>query len=55
MARLDDGSFLSKIGKLTVRVIEANVTVTCADGTRYTGRYRLACTLADHRATPPRR
>jgi len=52
MARLDDGSFLSKIGKLTVRVIEANVTVTCADGTRYTGRYRLACTLADHRRYP---
>ena len=33
MARLDDGSFLSRIGELTVRIIEAHVTVTCADGT----------------------
>ena len=52
MARLDDGSFLSRIGDLTVRIIEANVTVTCADGTRYAGRYRLASTLADHRRYP---
>jgi hypothetical protein len=52
MARLDDGSFLSKIGELPVRVIEADVTVTCADGTRYTGRYRLGTTLLDHRRYP---
>jgi len=52
LARLDDGSFRSKTGELTVRVIEANVTVTCADGTRYTGRYRLATTLLDHRRYP---
>jgi hypothetical protein len=52
LARLDDGTFLSKIGALTVRVIEAEVTVTCADGTRYGGRYRLATTLADHRRYP---
>jgi hypothetical protein len=51
-ARLDDGTFLSKIGALTVRVIEAEVTVTCADGTRYAGRYRLATTLLDHRRYP---
>jgi Insertion element 4 transposase N-terminal/Transposase DDE domain len=49
LARLDDGTFLSRIGALTVRVIEAEVTVTCADGTRYGGRYRLATTLCDHR------
>jgi hypothetical protein len=49
LARLDDGTFLSRIGALTVRVIEAEVTVTCADGTRYGGRYRLATTLLDHR------
>jgi hypothetical protein len=42
LARLDDGTFLSRIGALTVRVIEAEVSVTCADGTRYGGRYRLA-------------
>ena len=54
MARLDDGSFLSQIGELTIRVIEANVTVTCADGTRYAASYRLATTLLDHRAYPAR-
>ena len=52
MARLDDGSFLSRIGELTVRIIAADVTVTCADGTSYTGRYRLATTLLDHRRYP---
>ena len=49
LARLDDGTFLSRIGALTVRVIEADAAVTCADGTRYGGRYRLATTLLDHR------
>ena len=49
MARLDDGTFLSRIGELTVRVIEAEVIVTLADGTRYCGRCRLATTLPDHR------
>ncbi len=48
-ARLEDGTFLSRIGALTVRIIEAEVLVTCADGTRYCGRYRLATTLLDHR------
>jgi hypothetical protein len=52
LALLDDGSFLSKIGELPVRVICAQVTVTCADGTRYTGCYRLATTLRDHRRYP---
>jgi Transposase DDE domain len=52
LARLDDGSFLSRIGGLAVRIIEAHVTVTCADGTRYTGSYRLATTVADHRRYP---
>jgi hypothetical protein len=52
MARLDDGSFLSRIGELTVRVIEAHVTVTCADGTTWAGSYRLATTLLEHRRYP---
>jgi len=52
MARLDDGSYLSRIGDLPVRVICAQVTVICADGTSYTGCYRLATTLRDHRAYP---
>jgi len=49
VARLDDGSVLARIGALTVRIITANVTVTCADGTTWTAVYRLATTLTDHR------
>ncbi len=52
LTRLDDGSFVSRIGELTVRIIEAQVSVRCADGTTYTGRYRLATTLTDHRRYP---
>jgi hypothetical protein len=52
MARLDDGSFLSRTGDLPVRVICAQVTVTCASGTTCTGLYRLATTLRDHRRYP---
>jgi Insertion element 4 transposase N-terminal/Transposase DDE domain len=51
-ARLEDGTFLSRIGALTVRIIDAEVLVTCADGTRYCGRYRLATTLPGHRRYP---
>ncbi len=52
LARLPDGSFTSLIGGVKVRVIAASVTVTCHDGTRYGGEYRLATTLLDHRAFP---
>ena len=52
LARLADGTFLSRIGALTARVIEAEVIVTCADGTRYCGRYRLATTLLNPRRYP---
>jgi hypothetical protein len=51
-ARLDDGSLLARIGSLTVRIITANVTVTCADGTTWTAAYRLATTLTDPRLHP---
>ena len=51
-ARFDDGTFVSRIGALTVRIIEAEVIVTLADGTRYCGRYRLATTLLDQRRYP---
>jgi len=50
--RLPDGTYLAVIGGVTVRIITARVTVTCADGTSYEGRYRLATTLLDHRAYP---
>ena len=52
LGRLPDGSVLSVIGGVKVRIIEASVTVTCHDGTRYGGSYRLATTLLDHRAYP---
>jgi transposase IS4-like protein/DDE family transposase len=49
---LPDGSFTSLIGGVKVRIIAASVTVTCHDGTSYSGTYRFATTLLDHRAHP---
>jgi hypothetical protein len=48
-AHLCDGSFLSRIGEVVVRIIDADITVICADGTKIAGRYRLATTLLDSR------
>jgi len=47
---LPDGSYLTVISGVKVRVITARVTVTCHDGTSYGDAYRLATTLLDHRA-----
>jgi hypothetical protein len=52
LRHLPDGSVLSLIGGVEVRIIAASVTVTCHDGTRYGSTYRLATTLTDHRAYP---
>jgi hypothetical protein len=52
LGRLPDGSVLSLIGGVKVRIIAASVTVSCHDGTTYSGTYRLATTLLDHRAYP---
>lgn len=52
LRRLPDGSFTSLIGRVKVRIAAASVTVTCHDGTRYGGEYRIATTLLDHRAFP---
>jgi Insertion element 4 transposase N-terminal/Transposase DDE domain len=49
---LPDGSLLSLIGGVKVRIITAQVTVTCHDGTTYGDSYRLATTLLDHRCWP---
>ena len=54
LARFEDGSFLSRLGGHVVRIICADITVTCADGTRYTATYRLATSLHDHRRYPAR-
>jgi hypothetical protein len=51
LRRFDDGSFLSRIGVLEVRIIECEITITTTAG-RTTGVYRLATTLLDHRRYP---
>lgn len=55
LPRLDtlaDGSFISILGGVTVRVIDAEITVTLSGTSRRTGRYRLITTLTDHRRYP---
>lgn len=47
IGQLQDGTTLCLIGALRVRVITAQVAVTCADGTSYGDSYRLATTLTD--------
>jgi hypothetical protein len=49
---LPDGSYLSCLDGLSVRIIEARVAVTGADGSRIGDRYRLITTRLDHRRFP---
>lgn len=51
LARHPDGSYLSTLGKLRVRVIEAEITISTTAGRR-TGTYRPATTLLDHHRYP---
>jgi hypothetical protein len=46
VARCRDGSILARLGALTVRVIDAEITIHTIRGTR-TGHYRLLTTLTD--------
>ena len=46
-----DGSFLSRIGGVQVRIIACEITIATTAGSR-TGVYRLATTLLDHRRYP---
>ncbi|WP_438494306.1 transposase [Streptomyces asiaticus] len=53
LTRLHDGSYLSVIGTVPVRVVEAQITVNCGDDS-FTGSYRLVTTLTDaHRYPAP--
>src|SRR5690242_665927 len=52
LGHLPDGSYLSDLGRLAVRIIEASVMVTGADGSEVRGSYRLITTLMDHRRFP---
>jgi hypothetical protein len=51
---LSDGSYLSVLGygRLKVRIIEAWVTITWADGTTTREQWRLLTSLLDHRRYP---
>jgi hypothetical protein len=51
LARYRDGSYLSLLGGVKIRVIDAEITMTTATG-RHTGVYRLATTLLDHHRYP---
>jgi len=52
LTHLPDGSFLSELNGLPVRIIDAELTVTGADGSRVRDRYRLITTLRDHHRHP---
>ncbi len=52
LAHLPDGSYLSCLDGLPVRIIEADLAMTGADGSRVHDRYRLITTLTDHRRYP---
>ncbi|KAA2248886.1 IS4 family transposase [Solihabitans fulvus] len=51
LTRYPDGSYLSVLGGLRVRVIDAEITITTTAG-RHTGTYRLATTLLDPHRHP---
>jgi hypothetical protein len=51
LRHLPDGSFLSQLGTLQVRIIECEITIATTAG-RHTGVYRLATTLLDSRRHP---
>ncbi len=51
LAQYPDGSYLSVLGGVKVRVVQAEITIATSAG-RATGVYRLATTLLDHRQHP---
>ena len=51
VGRLPDGSWLSLLGGVTVRVVQAEITIATRAG-RATASYRLATTLTDPRSWP---
>jgi hypothetical protein len=52
IARLGDGSWLTRVGAATVRVIDAEIAVTCTGGPRRVERYRLITSLTDDKSYP---
>ena len=51
LARYQDGSYLSTLGRLRVRVIDCEITIATQAG-RHTGVYRLATTLTEPHTYP---
>ncbi|MFD1048511.1 IS4 family transposase, partial [Kibdelosporangium lantanae] len=51
LARYPDGSYLSMLGRLPVRIIDCEITIATTTG-RHTGVYRLATTLLDPHRHP---
>lgn len=51
LARYPDGSYLSSLGDLRVRIVECEIAISTSAGRR-TGVYRLATTLLDHHRYP---
>ena len=52
LRHLPDGSYLSDLDGLAVRIIEADVSITGSDGSRTGDTYRLITTLTDHHRYP---
>jgi hypothetical protein len=52
LQHLPEGSYLSELDGLSVRIVEADLTIRGADGTVVGDRYRLITTLLDHRRYP---
>ncbi|MCO6011763.1 IS4 family transposase [Actinoallomurus purpureus] len=52
LRRLPDQTFLSRIGEVTVRVVEAAITVTTAEGAVTNAGYRLVTSLLDPDEAP---
>lgn len=52
LTHLPDGSCLSELDRLSVRIVEADLTMRGADGTAVGDRYRLITTLLDHHRYP---
>jgi Insertion element 4 transposase N-terminal/Transposase DDE domain len=52
LGHLPDGSYLSCLDGLAVRIIDAELGITGADGSHVADRYRLITTLTDHRRFP---
>jgi Insertion element 4 transposase N-terminal/Transposase DDE domain len=52
LRHLSDGSYLSDLDGLPVRIIDADLAMTGADGSRVGDRYRLITTLLDHHQHP---